>query len=103
MLVKQIDAVRLQTLEGIFRNLPDMLGPAVERRVLLLDAVLVDVKAKLGRDHDLVPKRLDRLADDLFVLPRAVDLGRVKECHAPLVAARIKATPSSLGMPGPSP
>ena len=44
----------------------------------------IDVEAELGGDHDLVAHRLQRLADDLLVGERAVDLGGVEEGDAAL-------------------
>ena len=44
----------------------------------------VDVEAELGGDHDLVAHRLERLADQLLVVERAVDLGGVEERDAAL-------------------
>ena len=43
-----------------------------------------DVEAELGGDHHLFAHGLQRLADDLLVGERAIDLGRVEECLAAL-------------------
>ena len=61
-----------------------MIGPAIERR-LLLDARSVDVPPKLRRNHNVIAERLERLADDLFIHPRAVDLGRIEERDSELI------------------
>ena len=42
------------------------------------------LEAELRRDHDPVAHRCERLADQLLVGERAVDLGRVEERHATL-------------------
>ena len=44
----------------------------------------IEVEAELGGDHDLVAERRERLADQLLVLERAIDLGGVEEGHAAL-------------------
>ena len=59
----------------------DVLGPAVQAPLL---PVRVDVEAELGGDHHLVAERGERLADELLVRERAVDLGRVEEGDAAL-------------------
>ena len=58
-------------------------GPAVQTRALLA-RVGVDVQAELGGDHHLVADRGERLADELLVRERAVDLGGVEERDAAL-------------------
>ena len=45
---------------------------------------VVEVEAELRRDHDLVADRRERLADELLVRERAVDLRGVEERDAAL-------------------
>ena len=58
-----------------------VLGAAVEAAGLTARS---EVEAELGRDHDLVADGLERLADELFVGERAVDLRGVEEGDAAL-------------------
>ena len=62
----------------------DLLGPAIERR-LLLHAFRVDVPPKLRRNHNLIAEGLDRLADDLFIHPWPVNLRCVEEGNSAVV------------------
>ena len=81
VLIEQIDAIGLQPLQRGLGDLPDVLGPAVQ-------AGSADrwpnFEAELGGDHDLVAERRERLADQLLVGERAVDLGGVEEGDAAL-------------------
>jgi hypothetical protein len=55
--------------------------------------------AKLGGDGDVLAKRLQRFADELFIGERAIDLGRIEEGDAALARAspvRIKYTIAEL-------
>ena len=63
VLVEQIDDVRSQALQRRVRNLPDALRAAVQ--TLLGIAVF---ETEFGRDDDVFPERLNRLADEFFVL-----------------------------------
>ena len=56
-----------------------MVGSAAQPGVA---AVLVEVQAELGGDHDLVADRGERFADEFFVGERPVDLGGVEERDA---------------------
>ena len=58
-----------------------MFGPAVEADLL---AVGVEFEAELGGDHHLAPKGRQRLAHQLFIGERAIDLRRVEEGDAAL-------------------
>ena len=49
------------------------------RHALVAPGIRIDVEAELGRDHHLVANRPQRLADQLLVGERAVDLSRVEE------------------------
>ena len=48
----------------------------------------IDVEPELGGDHHLVADRRQRLADELLVGERPVDLGRIEEGHTPFVRER---------------
>ncbi len=74
VLVEQVDAVRAQTLERRVGHLPDALRPAVQAL-----AGVALAKAELGRDHDLVAHRLQRLPDHAFVDEGAVGFRRVEK------------------------
>ena len=78
MLVEQVDRVGPEPLERSLDAALDRLGPAVEPAAVLA----VEVEAELGGDHDLVAHRLERLADQLLVRERPVDLGGVEERDA---------------------
>lgn len=74
MLVQQVDAVRAQAAQRFLHDATDALRPAVQPA-----AGLRVREAELGRDHDLVPDRLQRLAQEVLVGAGAVHLGRVEE------------------------
>src|SRR4051812_40163046 len=75
VLVEQVDAVDLQPLEARVDDFADMLGTAVD--TARAAAVRGDPETELGGDGDPVAQRLQRLADDLLVGPRAIDFGGV--------------------------
>ena len=75
VLVEQVDAVGPEPLERRLRDLPDVLGPAVEARLL----PALDLEAELGGDHHPVADGGEGLADEFLVRERAVDLGGVEE------------------------
>ena len=79
VLVEEIDVVGAQPLQRPLDAFPDRLGPAVEPAIA---ARARHVEAELRCDHDLVPHRLERLADELLVRVRTVDLRGVEERHA---------------------
>ena len=79
VLIEQVDGVDVEPLERRLRDLLDVLGPAVEARLL---AVRVDVEPELGGDHHLLADRRERLAHQLLVRERAVDFGGVEEGDA---------------------
>ena len=81
VLVEQVDAVGPQPLQRRLDHLPDVLGPAVQARLLPSP---LELEAELGRDHHLVADRRQRLAHQLLVGERAVDLGGVEEGDAAL-------------------
>ncbi len=77
VLVEEIDDIGLEPLQGSFRHFPDVLGAAIETRLLV--RFRVDVEAELGRDHDLVKHGCQCLADDLFVREGTIHLGGIEE------------------------
>ena len=79
VLVEQVDRVGAQSLQRALDAAADRLGAAVERA--RSDRTL-QVEPELRRDHDLVADRLERLADELLVGERAVDLRGVEEGDA---------------------
>jgi hypothetical protein len=64
VLIEQVDMVGPQALQRSLDHLADMLGPAIEPDHLVL---LVDLEAELRADQNLVPNRLQRLANQLLV------------------------------------
>src|SRR4051794_41904079 len=79
MLVEQVDRVGAQPLQRGLDAAPDPRRAAVEAA-----ATALEVEAELGRDHDLVADRFERLADQLLVRERPVDLRGVEEADAAL-------------------
>ncbi len=77
VLVVHVDHVGPEPLQrGLGRRL-DVLGPAAHRR---RDArVGLDVKAELGCDHHLIADRRQRLAHQLLIDERTIDLGGVEQ------------------------
>ena len=63
-------------------GLADAVGRLFDAGELL--AVRVEVEAELGGDDHPVAERRQRLADDLFILERAIDFGGVEEGHPAL-------------------
>jgi hypothetical protein len=78
VLVEQVHVVGTETAERALEGRTDVLRPAVQPA---LPRCVADREAELGRDHHIVAVRLERLADDLLVVVRAVDLRRVEEGH----------------------
>src|SRR5213594_4259149 len=83
MLVEQIDGIDLETLERLFRNLLDVLRPAVQS-VPLATVAGVGRPPEFRCDDDFAAKRREGLADKFFVQQRAVDLSGIEECDSPL-------------------
>src|SRR5579875_2604528 len=63
----------------------DVVGPAVDAAGTRVLRVADD--AELGRQHDLVAARADRLADQPLVGVRPVDVGGVQQRHAQVQGA----------------
>src|ERR1700730_13598021 len=78
-LIKQVDNVDLQPPQRRLSDLADVLGPAVHAN--LPSRLGIEPPAELGGDHHLVAKRRERLADQLFVRERAVDLCGIEESY----------------------
>ena len=66
-----------QPLERRLHDLPDVLGPAVQARLL----AVLDLEPELGGDHHPVADGGEGLADQFLVRERAVHLGGVEERH----------------------
>ncbi len=81
MLIEQIDAISAEAFQRGVGDLLDMLRPAVDAELRHFAAELV---AELGRDHDPVAERGQRLADDFLVLVGTVCLGGIEEGDAAL-------------------
>src|SRR3984893_15879800 len=79
VLIQQVDDVDLQPLQRRLSDLADVLGPAVHAD--LPSRLGVEPPAELCRYHHLVAKRRERLADQLFVRERAVDLCGIEESY----------------------
>ena len=79
VLVEQVDDVGAQPPQRAVDRGADVLGPAADAALV---AVVVEGEAELRRDDDLVADRRESLPDDLLVLERSVDLGRVEERDA---------------------
>ena len=74
VLVKEVDAVGLQSLQHSIDDNADVFGLAVQSGKSL-PGFLVDVPAELGGDHDIVAERLHRFPKDPFHL-----MGPVRFC-----------------------
>ena len=79
VLVVEIDAVGLETLQRFLDDLPDTLRSAVQ------PVRAVDLEAELGGDGDLVADRREGLADQFLVDVGTVDFRGVEERDASLV------------------
>src|SRR6266542_330869 len=78
VLVKEVDRVDPESLERGLCDLLDVLGPAVEGAPVCL-AVEGGLEAELGGEHNLAAEGRQRLAHELLVRERPVDLGGVEE------------------------
>ena len=79
VLVEQVDLLDAEPLERSLGNRADMLGPAVQARLL---HAARDVEAELGGDHHPVTHRAQRFADQAFIGEGAIDFGSVEERDA---------------------
>src|SRR4249919_2086992 len=80
VLVEKVDGVDAQPLERGLGDLPDVFGPTVEPSAALPAGI--DLEPELGGDHHLVTNGRERLAHQLLVRERTIDLGGVEERHA---------------------
>ena len=76
VLVEEVDRLGPETGQRGLGHRPDVLGTAGKTD---LPALVVDVEAELGGNHDLVAHGGQRLAHQFLVHERPVDLGRVEE------------------------
>ena len=77
VLVEQVDCLDAEATEGRVGGLPDQLRAAGKRR----PAVRVDLPELRGND-DLITNGSERVAHDLLVRERPIDLRRVEERHS---------------------
>jgi hypothetical protein len=75
VLVEKVDGVDPQALERVLSDLADAFGAAVEAT----RSAGTEVVAELRGDDDVLPERLQRLANEFLVGERAIDLGGVEE------------------------
>lgn len=89
VLVEEVDMVRPQALEAVFDGAANEFRPAVH------GATARDIKSELGGDHHFVADRLQRLADNLFVLVGTVNLSGIEKGDAALEGAPDELDPIS--------
>ena len=78
VLVEDVNAVDVQTLQRCCGNLLDVLRAAVEAPPSRT-SIWIEIKAELGGDHDLFADRGERFAQKQLIGERAIHFGRVKE------------------------
>ena len=81
MLIKQIDHVGVEAIQGRFSHHPDPFRLAVQ--TLGWHTVF---EAKLGCDDYLVANRSQRLADNFLVRKRTICFGSIEEGHAAIIS-----------------
>lgn len=79
VLVQRVDDIGLQAPEHAVNRRPDVIRTAVEN---LLLAVVAQGESELGRDDHLIANGSQRLADNLLVEIRPVDLSDIEESDA---------------------
>lgn len=84
MLIENVDAIGLQTLQAGIGHRLDMLGPAVGAATAIA-RLKVDVEAELCGNQHMVPNGLDRLADELLIDERTVGFSRVEQGHTAIM------------------
>ena len=94
VLVEEIDRLDLQALQRTFHRRPN--AGRAEVQADLLAGLRIDAETELGRDHDFVAKRRQRLADHLLVGVGPVDLGGVEERDAALMGRADQRDPGRL-------
>ncbi len=82
MLVEQVDALGLEPLQRRIGDGADVFGPAVH--AALLAGLGIDREAELGGNLDLLANRRQRIADQLLVRERSIDLRGVEKGHPSL-------------------
>ena len=87
MLEVEVDVAGAEALERRVDRPADVLGGSVEHPARTRRALEIDPDPELGRDHVLVAPPRDRLADELLVRVRPVDLGRIEEVDPELEPA----------------
>ena len=83
MLVEKVNGLDPEALERAFDRLPDALPAGWRRRDSRPVAGSMSKPNLVAIDHT-VAERTQRLADDLLVLERPIDLGGVEEGDAPV-------------------
>ena len=78
VLVEEIDPIGLKAFEGGFGDFFDVFWPTIKSGLFSLD----DVEAELRGYHDLVAKRCESFAYQLFIRERSINLGCVEKCYA---------------------
>jgi hypothetical protein len=81
VLIEEIDGIDLESLQGPFSDLLDVLGPTIQAHPPR-SAVGVEFKPELGGDHHLAVERGEGFAHELLVVERAVDFGGIEERDA---------------------
>jgi len=84
VLKEQIDRLELQVLERCPGDGLDVLRAAIAARATFA-GVQIDIEAELGRDHDVVSERRQRIAHQFLVDEWAIGFGRIKEGDTPFV------------------
>lgn len=84
VLVQKIDGVGLQPFQHRLNDFPNVVRAAAVKPAASLPGFWIDVEAEFRRDHHLIPKRRDRFAYQFFIRERAIGLGGIEECYAPL-------------------
>ncbi len=92
--------IDFQTFERSFRDLSDVFGSAVEARPTWC-ATGLELEAEFRGDNDSIAEGRQRLADELFVVERAVNLGRIEERDALVDRGANRDSISCLSQAGP--
>jgi hypothetical protein len=79
VLVQHVNRGDLQSRQHRVDDAPNVVGPAIDA---IAGSVGIDAEAELGGDHDLIPDRAQRFADEDLVRERPVRLGGVEQGHA---------------------
>ncbi len=84
VLVKQVNGIYPQSLQGGLGHLTDALGATVRAFLWGRFAVRTRLEAEFGGNGHLILKWFQNLADEFLIREGAIDLRRVKEGHAAL-------------------